>query len=156
MTTYATVANSSVRMDYATPESFFRQLDDEFHFTLDPCASPENAKCSKFYTYHENGLVQDWGHDIVFMNPPYGYATEKWMSKALLASRVGATVICLIPARTSTAWWHDIVMQGEVRFVRGKIRFVGMKHEAPQPHVVVIFRPGQVSGFIGPPVANRP
>ena len=155
-TRYAAAANSSVKMDYTTPVLFYNRLDDEFHFTLDPCASPENAKCAKFFTYHENGLVQGWGCETVFMNPPYGYQTEVWMAKALRASQKGATVVCLIPARTSTRWWHDIAMQGEIRFIQGKIRFIGTKFEAPQPHVIIIFRPGQKSCFIGPPVESKP
>ncbi len=155
-TGFATIANSSVRMDYSTPVSFYNRLDDEFHFTLDPCASPENTKCAKFFTYHENGLVQDWGCEVVFMNPPYGYQTETWMAKALSASQRGATVVCLVSARTSTRWWHDIAMQGEIRFVRGKIRFIGMKFEAPQSHAVIIFRPGEMFGFMGPPVESKP
>ncbi len=143
-------------MDYATPKPFYNRLEAEFHFTLDPCASPDNAKCAKFFTYHDNGLVQDWGHEIVFMNPPYGYQTEAWMAKAFNASQEGATVVCLIPARTSTRWWHDIAMKGEVRFVRGKIRFVGMKHESPVPHAIIIFSPGQTVGFMGPPMNSKP
>lgn len=52
---------SSSSNEWATPQEFFDALDKEFHFTLDPCATKENAKCEKFYTIAENGLLQDWG-----------------------------------------------------------------------------------------------
>lgn len=72
---------SSKNDDWATPQSFFDQLDAEFHFTLDPCASSENAKCRKFYTQHEDGLAQDWGGEVVFCNPPYGRKIADWVKK---------------------------------------------------------------------------
>lgn len=46
---------------WATPQSFFDQLNAEFHFNLDPCATPENAKCKKFFTKEVDGLRQNWG-----------------------------------------------------------------------------------------------
>ena len=72
---------SSVKMDWATPQAFFDALDAEFHFTLDPCASPGNAKCGKFYTIADNGLEQDWAGETVFCNPPYGRAIYDWVFK---------------------------------------------------------------------------
>lgn len=51
----------SATVEWATPEDVFRQLDEEFHFTLDPCCTHENAKCEKHYTKEDNGLSQDWG-----------------------------------------------------------------------------------------------
>ena len=46
---------------WATPQFFFDQLNAEFHFNLDPCATPENAKCKKFFTKEVDGLRQNWG-----------------------------------------------------------------------------------------------
>ena len=52
---------SSNTPEWATPKAFFKELDAEFHFNLDPCATPENAKCERFFTQKDNGLAQDWG-----------------------------------------------------------------------------------------------
>jgi phage N-6-adenine-methyltransferase len=127
--------------EWATPQWVFDILDAEFGFTLDPCATPANAKCSKYCTIEQDGLQQDWGEHVVFLNPPYGRAISHWMRKACEAARQGATVVCLIPARTDTLSWHEFAMKGEVRFIRGRIAFVGARHSAPFPSAVVVFRP---------------
>lgn len=114
---------SSVSFEWGTPKDLFKDLDREFHFTLDPCASPQNAKCKHFFTRADNGLEQDWGQETVFMNPPYGRQVVCWMRKAYWASRTGATVVCLVPARTDTQWWHDYSIQGEIRFLKGRLHF---------------------------------
>lgn len=134
---------SSAREDWETPPEFFNELDGEFHFDLDVCATPATAKCARRFTPAEDGLNRPWAPHICWMNPPYGRAIRRWMDKALAESRRGATVVCLVPARTDTAWWHDCVIGGaaEVRFVRGRLRFVGAAHPAPFPSAVIIFRP---------------
>lgn len=126
--------------EYTTPAGLFSELDMEFLFTLDPCATTENAKCAKFYTYHENGLIQDWSGETVFMNPPQGGETEKWMAKAFRESLKGATVVCLVPAYTGTKWWHEYAMKGEIRYIKGKLKFGDCKYQAPFYSVIVIFR----------------
>lgn len=131
---------SSQRQDWTTPQDFFDTLDAEFGFTLDPCRLHETAKCNKYFTPEDDGLAQDWSGDVVFMNPPYGREIGKWVRKAYEESQRGATVVCLIPARTDTAYWHDYVMKGEVRFVRGRLKFGGSSVGAPFPSAVVIFR----------------
>jgi len=75
------------------------------------------------------------------MNPPYGREIGKWVKKAYESAQSGATVVCLVPARTDTAWWHDYCAKGEIRFVRGRLKFGGSKNSAPFPSAVVIFRP---------------
>lgn len=137
--TYNNGLNTSIRHDYATPDHIYDPLHAEFGFTLDPCCTHENAKTKRHYTPDENGLMQEWG-GVVFMNPPYG-DIKAWMAKALSESKKGATVVCLVPSRTSTAWWHDYAMKGEIRFIRGRIKFVGEKHNAPFPSAIVVFRP---------------
>lgn len=134
--------------EWATPQDFFDKLDAEFGFTLDPCATPENAKCSKYYTVSDNGLLHSWAGEVVFMNPPYGRHIGDWVSKAVDESRNGATVVCLLPARTDTAWWHRNVVdgKGEVRFIRGRLKFGGSKWNAPFPSAVVVFRPTREQG----------
>lgn len=135
---------SSLTDQWATPQSFFDELDKEFGFTLDACASKWNHKVDNYFDEQTNALIQDWT-GIVWMNPPYGRTIKHWMKKAYESSRGGATVVCLIPARTDTAWWHDYAAKGEVRFIRGRIKFVDESgngtNPAPFPSAVVIFRP---------------
>jgi phage N-6-adenine-methyltransferase len=131
---------SSQKMDWETPPEFFAALDAEFGFTLDVCALPHNAKVSRHFTPEDDGLAQSWGDSVCWMNPPYGTAIGKWMAKAYDASTKGATVVCLVPARTDTRWWHDHAMRGEIRFIKGRIKFVGAKFGAPFPVAVVVFR----------------
>jgi len=119
-------------------------LDEEFGFTLDACAQEWNAKCPSYFTPEIDGLTQDWGQNVVFCNPPYGRGvTGRWLAKAWDASRSGATVVLLIPSRTDTAWWHDYAAKGEVRFLRGRLKFErpdGPGSTAPFPSAVVVFR----------------
>ena len=132
---------SSKRMDWETPGAFFKKLNDEFQFTLDVCATKENTKCERFFSPEDDGLKQQW-FGVCWMSPPYGQEIKKWVGKAYAEALAGtATVVCLVPARTDTAWWHEYVMKGEVRFLRGRLTFVGAPHSAPFPCAVVIFRP---------------
>ena len=93
---------SSAKEDWETPREFFERLDGEFHFDLDVCAFPHNAKCPAYFTKEDDGLARDWGNRVCWMNPPYGKAIKAWMTKALDASRRGATVVCLVPSRTAS------------------------------------------------------
>jgi site-specific DNA-methyltransferase (adenine-specific) len=73
---------SSKTNEWSTPQNFFDELNREFNFTLDPCATKENAKCKKFYTKEDDGLKQNWDNEIVFCNPPYGSEIKDWVKKA--------------------------------------------------------------------------
>lgn len=129
-------------VEWSTPREFFAPLDEEFGFTVDVCASAGNAKCARFYTRSDDGLQQDWAGEVAWMNPPYARGViDKWMRKAFESSQSGATVVCLVPSSTSTNWWHDYAMKGDVRFVRGRIRFGGSSAPAMFANAVVIFRP---------------
>jgi site-specific DNA-methyltransferase (adenine-specific) len=75
------------------------------------------------------------------MNPPYGRSIGRWMKKAWEASRSGATVVCLVPARTDTKWWHDFAMRGEIKFLKGRLKFGGCTKSAPFPSAIVVFKP---------------
>lgn len=136
---------SSKSNEWSTPKAVFDALDREFGFTLDPCSTPENAKCSKFYTQIENGLEQDWTNERVFMNPPYGREIGRWMKKAWDSSRGGALVVCLVPSRTDTKWWHDFATRGEIRFLKGRLKFGDGLCNAPFPSAIIVFRPSQFS-----------
>lgn len=132
----------AVREDWETPPDVFLPLEHEFHFTLDVCATPENAKCPMHFTPEDDGLSKDWGLHACWMNPPYGAKIAAWMAKAYDASTKGATVVCLVPARTDTRWWHAFAEKAtERRFIRGRVKFVGAKFNAPFPCAIVVFRP---------------
>lgn len=124
---------------WATPQGVFDELDQEFGFTLDVCASAENAKCARFFTEEDDALSKEW-KGVCFMNPPYGYGIGAWVRKAYESALEGVTVVCLLPARTDTAWFHDYCLKGEVRFIRGRLKFEGGRWNAPFPSCIVIFR----------------
>ena len=138
---------SSSHCEWSTPQDLFDELDREFHFTLDPCATGSNAKCEKFFTLADDGLSRGWAGETVFMNPPYGRVIKDWVRKAWEESLRGAVVVCLIPARTDTSYWHDYCFKyGVVRFLRGRVKFCGrnkdgiiVKASAPFPSAIVVF-----------------
>ena len=128
--------------EWETPLYVFNVLNVEFDFQVDVCATSENAKCKIFFNKDIDGLKQEWSPFRCWMNPPYGKNISKWMNKAYSESQRGALVVCLIPARTDTKWWHEWVMKAaEVRFISGRISFGDKKQSAPFPSCVVIFYP---------------
>jgi phage N-6-adenine-methyltransferase len=134
---------SSRRLDHGTPEDIFDQLDREFHFTVDVCANPSNAMLKNFLTKDDDALRTSWANQICWMNPPYGRELPKWISKAFHeAGKNNATVVCLVPARTDTKWFWDYCIHGEIRLIKGRLRFKGESSSAPFPSMVVVFRPG--------------
>ena len=134
--------------NWSTPQDFYDKLHEEFIFTLDPCADKDNYKCKRFFTKEDDGLTQDWSRHTVFMNPPYGREIRHWIKKAYDESLNGATVVCLVPARTDTSYWHDYVIggQAEVRFIRGRLKFGDSKNSAPFPSAIVIFKAQPTQG----------
>ena len=126
---------------WVTPQDLFEELDAEFHFDLDVSALPENAKCARFFTPKDDGLKQEWT-GTCWMNPPYGRTVGKWIEKARhSAEENGATVVCLLPARTDTTWWHEHIAGSgaEVRFLKGRLKFGDQDNSAPFPSVIVVF-----------------
>jgi len=127
--------------EWETPDELYGELDAEFGFTLDPCATHENARCEKHYTIVEDGLSQNWGGEVVFMNPPYSNEIRHWARKAYLEALRGTTVVCLVPSNTDTGYWHDYFMKADdIRYVRGRIKFSGHTVGAPFASSIVIFR----------------
>lgn len=124
---------------WSTPDDFFAELDKEFHFTLDVCATADNAKCDDYYTEAMDGLSLKWD-GIVWCNPPYGRNINKWIKKAVNAALEGATVVMLLPARTDTTWFHELIYRrAEIRFIRGRLKFGGSNNAAPFPSMICIF-----------------
>ena len=127
------------KKDYETPDNIFNPLNEEFGFTLDVCSNDANAKCERHYTEEDDGLNMEW-NGVCWMNPPFGRVMKKWVKKAFDEWKRGNTVVCLLPARTNTVWWHDWVMQGEVRFLRGEIKFKGYERGLWMPMAIVVFK----------------
>ena len=142
---------SSERHDWETPQDLFDKLDSEFQFGLDVCATPQNAKCARFFTSDDDGLAKTW-EGVCWMNPPYGREIPKWMKKAYESSRQGATVVCLVSARTDTQWWHEHATRGEIRCLKGRLKFGGSKSSAPFPSAIVVFRPPELGEDLANPV----
>lgn len=132
----------STSEEWETPQELFDDLNKKHHFTLDPCATDKNCKCAYFFTKDQDGLVQNWGGQIVFCNPPYGRNISKWVAKAAKEGAKDFTkVVMLLPAMTDTAWFHNYIYnKAEVVFLRGRLKFGGSKNSAPFPSMIVIFR----------------
>lgn len=125
---------------WETPQDFFNTYNSIFNFNLDAASNDENAKCKRHFTIKDNGLIQDWGGFNVWLNPPYGREIGKWVRKAYEESRKpNTTVVCLLPARTDTSWFHDYCTKGQITFIRGRLRFGGCKNAAPFPSMIVVF-----------------
>ena len=145
---------SSKSDEWETPQDLFNSLNDEFHFTLDPCSTHENHKCDKYYTQEDDGLSKDWVGETVFCNPPYGRSIGKWVEKCYKESLKGSTVVMLIPSRTDTKWFHKYIYnKAEIRFLKGRLKFINRAlpswneqgnyklSPAPFPSMIVIFKP---------------
>lgn len=141
MTVMTSGMMSSNSEEWATPQELFDILDSEFHFNLDPCANETNHKCARYFTKETDGLSQTWGGgDRVFMNPPYGKQIPNWVRKAReSAEKNGALVVGLLPARTDTKWWRDVMEATEIRFIKGRVKFGDSKQCAPFPSVIAVW-----------------
>ena len=125
---------SSLSPHYNTPQTLYDELDKEFQFNDDPCPIGNQI----------DGLLRAWG-SRTYCNPPYGRHIGKWMMKAYAESQQGKTVVCLIPSRTDTRWWHDYVMKAdEIRFIKGRLVFPPLKNNAPFPSSIVIFKRSKI------------
>lgn len=143
---------SSKSSEWETPKNIFNLLNREFSFELDAAATNENKLCDKFFTQNENALIQDWSkYYSVWCNPPYGRLISKFVKKGYEESLKGSTVVFLVPARTDTKWWFDYCSKGEIRFIKGRLKFDNrslpswkadgshLKSPAPFPCAIVIF-----------------
>lgn len=141
--------------EWETPDSLFKPLEKEFNIVLDVCANASNAKCKAFFDKAINSFTASWhlANDIAgsddsacWMNPPYGRSIEGWVRKAHEESLKGVTTVALLPARTDTSWFHNYINnKEEVRFIKGRVKFVGATSSAPFPSMIVIFRPKETN-----------
>jgi site-specific DNA-methyltransferase (adenine-specific) len=130
----------SKSLEWETPQYLFDELNREFNFTLDPCATVENAKCKKFYTVEDNGLSKSWKGESVFLNPPYGAPLKLWVRKAFYSARFCKVIVALLPVRTGNKWFHSYIYnKAEIRFLKGRLKFSN-KQSAPFDNMIVIWR----------------
>lgn len=138
----------SMREDWGTPRSVFDPLHAEFQFTLDAAATAENAMVPTHFTPEDDALTRDWS-GRVWLNPPYGARNlDRWMQKAWRESSFCEVIVCLVPAYTGQPWWHRWVVgkASEIRWIKGKLRFVGAPSCATFPSCIVIYRPSRAAG----------
>lgn len=144
---------SKARQDWETPQGLFDIINEvwEYHFTFDAAASEENFKCLR---WSGDSLNIPWGEEgskeRVWVNPPYDLAKE-FIAKAWEEVDEGRVelVMLLLPARTDTRMWHDIIAERaeEIIFLKGRLKFGGSTNSAPFPSALVVFRRGK----LGPP-----
>jgi phage N-6-adenine-methyltransferase len=145
--------------EWGTPAKIFDPLNLEFGFTLDVCATKDNKKCPSFFSKEhpggftvgwmgEDGLTKDWKHysggGACWMNPPYNSkALYAWTKKAYEESLRGVTTVCLVPAKMDQPWWHEYAVKGEIRPIKGRVKFEGAKHTALFSCAILVFRGNQ-------------
>lgn len=128
--------------EWYTPLTLFNQLNERFHFTLDPCCTKETAKASNYYTILDDGLTKNWNGNIVFCNPPYS-DIKRWVKKCYDEWNENTTIVLLIPARTDTSYFHDFIYhKAEIEFIRGRLHFSDSKNGAPFPSMLCVFNKG--------------
>lgn len=139
----------SKTVEWATPQDLFDRINSEFHFTVDVAADDTNHKCSKYYTKESDGLSQDWAGETVWCNPPYGREIADWIKKGFETvrdTRGTTSAVYLVPVRSDTLWWHNYVMPavgegwGEIRFIRGRVKFGNATSGAPFPSCLIVFK----------------
>lgn len=133
------------RQDYETPDWLYDLLDEEFNFTVDAAASDHNAKMERYWTEEIDGLAQDWTGESVWVNPPFenrkpARTLARFVEKAWNETRDALTkAVMLVPVKSDQAWWSAFAIKTEVRFIKGRIRFVGEEHQFVRPVAVLVF-----------------
>jgi DNA N-6-adenine-methyltransferase (Dam) len=122
---------SSATDRWATPKAVYAALDAEFNFNFDPCPLDGDG----------DGIAPlfcEWRGKRVFCNPPYGSGLGEWLKRGMEAE----LAVFLIPARTDTRWFHDIILPHavDIRFIRGRLKFGESKNSAPFPSMIVVFQ----------------
>jgi len=135
---------------WGTPHSFMAFLEERFNWkpTLDAAASRENRKADCWYDEEENALIRPWNGQV-WLNPPFGRELPQWLEKCASEIKNNAqcqAIYCLIPARTDTRWFHDIIMPNAylVYLIKGRFNFVAPGAaegaNAPFPSMLVVWR----------------
>lgn len=128
--------------EHGTPQWLYDKLDAIHQFNLDPCATPESAKCAWYFTKEQDGLAQSWQHSRAFVNPPYS-ETKLWVEKSIyeVMNNDCEKVVMLLPSRTGMKWFTEGVLKyyKKLIFIQGRLKFEGQENSAPFDSVVVVF-----------------
>lgn len=139
--------------NWSTPQDLFDELNEEFNFDLDVCASDWNHKTDRYFTENDDALSRDWDCNCFWMNPPYSDRNlEKWIRYADILVKKSATNglfsinrtgVALVPARIETKYFHECVFNNEIRFIQGRVHFTDENGKSGRPRfgsMLVIFR----------------
>jgi phage N-6-adenine-methyltransferase len=148
---FTTGMRTSLDDTWTTPKDFFNKLNYEFNFGLDAAALQSSTLVPENWygpdhpeVTRRDAFARCWAFDAneksIWLNPPYGKTIGKWIEKANLEAKRGGVIVCLVPARTDTKWWHSYCIQHEVRFIKGRLKFGNSKNSAPFPSAVVVVR----------------
>lgn len=136
------------RNEWSTPQWLFGYFNAQYHFTLDPCATPENAKCERYFTKEQDGLIRSWGRGWAFVNCPYGKGLlDPWVEKVFVEATLACGSLMLLPSRTERNWFHRCLKQAnEIIIIEGRVDFVpppGVKPSTNRENsIVVVVEPG--------------
>lgn len=125
--------------EWGTPDALFCELNAEFGFTTDVCASAGNHKCPVYFDKETDGLAQEWGA-VNWCNPPHSRDIPKWCRKAMAEADKGKVTVMLLPVRTDTRWFHEYCLPFEVRFLPGRLKFKGAAHVASYPSMILVLK----------------
>jgi phage N-6-adenine-methyltransferase len=137
---------SSASENWATPRALAAALVKRYGIEIDVCATAENAVVPKFFSKEDDALNLPW-RGRCWMNPPYGRTIGQWVMRAAEMNRIyDSKIVCLLPSRTDTKWWHAWIepvrlgkRPGTVTFIQGRLHFNEAKAGAPFPSVIVVF-----------------
>lgn len=128
---------TSLSGEWETPQELYDLLDRDFRFDMDAAATRENTKAP---VCPRDGLLQQW-FGRVYLNPPYGREIGKWMLRVLEERWVTELIVALLPSRTDTRWWHEVVMKADrIYFIKGRLKFSNHKNSAPFPSAIAIWK----------------
>lgn len=126
------IEQPSATVEWYTPQiaiDFVEAVYGKGGIDLDPCADMQRRiPAKRHYTRADNGLLLPWEGNV-FINPPYGREIGCWVTKGLRDQDtfcLSTNLLWLVPARTDTAWWHELTGGHcqEIAFPRGRYRFV--------------------------------
>ena len=135
-------SNTGGSDEWTTPEWLYDYFYKDYKFGLDAAASDSNFLCLNYFTEQDDALKQSWkGYGNVFVNPPYS-KNQQFLEKIIDELDGTFSVIALVPSRTDTRWWHDLVMPcaSEIWFIKGRLKFSNSQNSAPFPSCVLRFK----------------
>jgi hypothetical protein len=133
--------NTSKNQTILTPKWLVERIHAFFPegFT-DPCSTEFNPTGARQYyclENRENGLGLTWSPGV-YINPPFNEITP-WVNRAIVEAGRGHCILMLLPVRSHTQWFHDLVNEGyPICFLRERLRFEGHKAGHPEPMMLAV------------------